>query len=212
MRKVTNAVDPAKFVAASMGPQHESCGKRAPPANPSTFWGLQWGRNMRVAESRRHERGRRRHDASMGPQHESCGKRHVGSRRNRDVCASMGPQHESCGKVFGQLCFSRCLVASMGPQHESCGKQGKRSGEGDNKWLQWGRNMRVAESGHGYRSVDRPARASMGPQHESCGKAGDAIVVAKKGMLQWGRNMRVAERGAERRAPPVRDRFNGAAT
>ena len=54
--------------------------------------------------------------------------------------------------------------------------------------LQWGRNMRVAES-HA-----RP------PAHE---------VVAR---LQWGRNMRVAERPAPLGPPRNMLTFNGAAT
>ena len=38
----------------SMGPQHESCGKLHAPAQPMTaVLPLQWGRNMRVAESLR---------------------------------------------------------------------------------------------------------------------------------------------------------------
>ena len=35
---------------------------------------LQWGRNMRVAESRAHHEHHNEHGPSMGPQHESCGK------------------------------------------------------------------------------------------------------------------------------------------
>ena len=34
-----------------MGPQHESCGKRALPKDIVRWVDLQWGRNMRVAES-----------------------------------------------------------------------------------------------------------------------------------------------------------------
>ena len=34
----------------------------------------------------------------------------------------------------------------MGPQHESCGKHERGSGGKNEGCLQWGRNMRVAES------------------------------------------------------------------
>ena len=54
--------------------------------------------------------------------------------------------------------------------------------------LQWGRNMRVAESNEA-RAKWRAARA-----------------------LQWGRNMRVAERLAAPGAGPLLRPFNGAAT
>ena len=36
--------------------------------------------------------------------------------------------------------------------------------------LQWGRNMRVAESAQFAQDVLRGGSPSMGPQHESCGK------------------------------------------
>ena len=59
--------------------------------------------------------------------------------------------------------------------------------------LQWGRNMRVAESGRA-RYDEFTGEPSMGPQHESCGKAAAANTASLILVLQWGRNMRVAER------------------
>ena len=58
-----------------MGPQHESCGKSKKWIEVKTGTGLQWGRNMRVAESMRDARKKATFlKPSMGPQHESCGK------------------------------------------------------------------------------------------------------------------------------------------
>ena len=82
---------------------------------------------------------------------------------------------------------------SMGPQHESCGKSVIDQYVARAVSLQWGRNMRVAES----RPVGGHTRArretSMGPQHESCGKYVGTVDIVIAVQLQWGRNMRVAE-------------------
>ena len=136
---------------------------------------LQWGRNMRVAESQDHRRAPRHRNPSMGPQHESCGKRRVAQGAGVMGLPSMGPQHESCGKPHDHAGLRPRHVPSMGPQHESCGKYVEPlafyDGGSD---LQWGRNMRVAER-----------RSCLG---------GRFLGV----ILQWGRNMRVAERRARR--------------
>ncbi len=80
-------------------------------------------------------------------------------------------------------------IASMGPQHESCGKQhAERANNHIDIWLQWGRNMRVAESAV-QQINDRAAYE-----------------------LQWGRNMRVAESARSYSTRFGRACFNGAAT
>ncbi len=58
----------------------------------------------------------------------------------------MGPQHESCGKYTQAQCSRLASAASMGPQHESCGKMVQQLPTETEGELQWGRNMRVAES------------------------------------------------------------------
>ena len=86
---------------ASMGPQLDSCGRSKVPRVPhGRRPGLQWGRNLIVAEvgvrSGRLDRGR---DASMGPQLDSCGRiAHKDSYPNVSEAASMGPQLDSCGR------------------------------------------------------------------------------------------------------------------
>ncbi len=80
-----------------------------------------------------------------------------------------------------------------------------------NGMLQWGRNMRVAESSTACQFIST-RRASMGPQHESCGKKKKRKRVFPLKKLQWGRNMRVAESRRSRTAVPSTECFNGAAT
>ncbi len=99
----------------------------------------------------------------------------------------------------------------MGPQHESCGKEMKAYWKKKSAELQWGRNMRVAESAVGRRGKN--ARwASMGPQHESCGKRDNLLSKLWQSELQWGRNMRVAERNSYSKRGTTSRSFNGAAT
>ncbi len=51
MRKVrTDWIVDHYTALASMGPQHESCGKLSFVLADRATWSLQWGRNMRVAE------------------------------------------------------------------------------------------------------------------------------------------------------------------
>ena len=77
---------------------------------------------------------------------------------------------------------------SMGPQHESCGKPPVLPTALGEIGLQWGRNMRVAES------IEWT----------------EAVRVLKG--LQWGRNMRVAESRNVAYTGSQRTAFNGAAT
>ena len=58
-----------------MGPQLDSCGRVFVYPDAGPYVGLQWGRNLIVAEGIR-AAGRRlaEHDASMGPQLDSCGR------------------------------------------------------------------------------------------------------------------------------------------
>ena len=71
----------------------------------------------------------------------------TGSVKQRaEAAPSMGPQHESCGKEREGQREVDAAGPSMGPQHESCGKIEARYDSFFADILQWGRNMRVAES------------------------------------------------------------------
>ena len=118
---------------------------------------------------------------------------------------------------------SRCACwsyASMGPQLDSCGKARPRTKTPSlGAWLQWGRNLTVAERLFHCNALPARHAASMGPQLDSCGKIGSPITgvdchLASMGPqldscgktyalnqkpvrfeLQWGRNLTVAESG-----------------
>ena len=111
---------------ASMGPQPFGCGRSAYiPARICSKHGLQWGRNLSVAEgatSRRRPMGSGQlqwgrnlsvaegdtihkiqdinYVASMGPQPFGCGRRVVYTPFPDTVCASMGPQPFGCGRLL----------------------------------------------------------------------------------------------------------------
>ena len=59
-------------------------------------------------------------------------------------------------------------------------------------WLQWGRNMIVAEGIQPCKCL-AVMGASMGPQHDSCGRLSAMVTCGGGSGLQWGRNMIVAE-------------------
>ena len=87
--------------------------------------------------------------------------------------ASMGPQLDSCGRELDAGVLLLRQVASMGPQLDSCGRRRVVAGGlFKNAWLQWGRNLTVAE---GLAQIGSPPVnlvASMGPQLDSCGRVG----------------------------------------
>ena len=153
-----------------MGPQHDSCGRRA-----CAFL------------------VRRAPAPSMGPQHDSCGRRYAGRPAAVPVRPSMGPQHDSCGRppgdfgggIAGILQWGRNMIVAEG---RVTPKEPVRAPN-----LQWGRNMIVAE-GCSTDSASRPCQPSMGPQHDSCGRNRDPPTFSSPwANLQWGRNMIVAE-------------------
>ena len=78
--------------------------------------------------------------------------------------ASMGPQHESCGKMSSPDPKEAQIPASMGPQHESCGKAIVVVVVAEGATLQWGRNMRVAESTRGGSSTTYGTRFNSSVQ------------------------------------------------
>ena len=57
----------------------------------------------------------------------------------------MGPQHVRCGMLDGLARAERKGVPSMGPQHVRCGMVMPGRGAAAAQYLQWGRNMFVAE-------------------------------------------------------------------
>ena len=59
--------------------------------------------------------------------------------------------------------------------------------------LQWGRNLTVAEGTISVGGIVPPAWASMGPQLDSCGRQADHKKHYGGSELQWGRNLTVAE-------------------
>ena len=104
----------------------------------------------------------------------------------------------------------------MGPQHDSCGRLNMPADELVAQYLQWGRNMIVAEGSETKGPRTRPSPSmgpqhdscgrapvldllrhvvgpSMGPQHDSCGRYLQVLRAASQSLLQWGRNMIVAE-------------------
>ena len=58
----------------------------------------------------------------------------------------------------------------MEPQLEGCGKSPLHLYHLKIRWLQWSRNLRVAESPQRRAQLLAPDRASMEPQLEGCGK------------------------------------------
>ena len=108
--------------------------------------------------------------ASMGPQLDSCGKSSQLPLATWNRSASMGPQLDSCGKTTRKKPARAPGKASMGPQLDSCGKPPPLERKSrPSFWLQWGRNLIVAES-----SARRPSATWLR-------------------VLQWGRNLIVAE-------------------
>ena len=85
--------------SASMGPQLDSCGRAPSDGRDSSYPGLQWGRNLIVAEGvvalvDRAQAGY----ASMGPQLDSCGR----------------PESAKEAKPTGMLQWGRNLIVAEG--------------------------------------------------------------------------------------------------
>ena len=82
----------------------------------------------------------------MGPQLDSCGRAEPLPGYDQPDDASMGPQLDSCGRAEPLPGYDQPDDASMGPQLDSCGRDthsyANCRGCG---WLQWGRNLIVAE-------------------------------------------------------------------
>ena len=176
---------------ASMGPQLDSCGRRsAYDGFHHGAVGLQWGRNLTVAEGPLSKGAVWPVNALQWGRNLTVaeGDRCDG-RRGYVRLASMGPQLDSCGRYRNELEFIWGILASMGPQLDSCGRRR--------------RDRRRAER-HG---------ASMGPQLDSCGRFFAAVGQAwEASMLQWGRNLTVAEGMSPLLETTQRLGFNGAAT
>ena len=86
------------------------------------MWKLQWGRNLTVAEGLL----RKMWQTAFSP-------------------ASMGPQLDSCGRLAAYERPTSVWPASMGPQLDSCGRHRILLSGTSIDWLQWGRNLTVAE-------------------------------------------------------------------
>ena len=93
--------------------------------------------------------------------------------------------------------FNAAEKPSMGPQLVRCGKPVRVSSLFASPFLQWGRNLFVAER-HGQRDCKcRHDLPSMGPQLVRCGKREAAAIGTQVHvLLQWGRNLFVAESNA----------------
>ncbi len=129
---------------------------------------LQWGRDVIVADGLRRVRVlRRQRHASMGPRRYRRGwfKSHIGRELRRS--------------------------ASMGPRRYRRGWTITVDGTWEREWLQWGRDVIVADG------EVRPSKYD-----------------AKTAKLQWGRDVIVADgwASATRRGTPSANSFNGAAT
>ena len=80
-------------------------------------------------------------------------------------------------------------------------------------FLQWGRNLFVAESKNVKTDFVSIAQPSMGPQLVRCGKSCCwRCGRPSQGTLQWGRNLFVAESAGRQVNRQGHDTFNGAAT
>ena len=79
-------------------------------------------------------------------------------------------------------------------------------------WLQWGRDLLVAESPKQTFPPMKTLGASMGPRLVSRGKLEKLSPYGVDLSLQWGRDLLVAERRHPWQIPAVKKSFNGAAT
>ena len=179
---------------ASMGPQHDSCGRFARARQVRAVEELQWGRNMIVAEGLLAcQFSGIPAPASMGPQHDSCGRSRDGRNRRGRNTASMGPQHDSCGREVRRDLAKLGTLASMGPQHDSCGRTKSAAAPVGQAPASMGPQHDSCGRCLAFLRCGLSSRASMGPQHDSCGRAGADMASMLALGLQWGRNMIVAE-------------------
>ena len=155
----------------SMGPQLDSCGRSVPPVvRERAVLELQWGRNLIVAE------GWSLAPSAWPPYALQWGRNLIvaeglGRARAREYLGtSMGPQLDSCGRSILAGARPGTRGTSMGPQLDSCGRRAPPKKTPTKKAaLQWGRNLIVAEGRSRFFGFCR-------------------LII-----LQWGRNLIVAE-------------------
>ena len=229
---------------ASMGPRRWCRGKRPRSMSiRPDLRRLQWGRDDGVAEKARtcadadsgtscfngaativSRKSRespalqaRSRTASMGPRR-SCRGKYVVRRDGADDAdlASMGPRRWCRGK-----CAFVCVQREPGDRFNGAATMVSRKGGAvlaadieASRWLQWGRDDRVAEKDREGTQRADSEQASMGPRRSCRGKM-PAMVAAEPAtvLLQWGRDDRVAERSQRGHDLPRHLAcFNGAAT
>ncbi len=161
-----------------MGPRLGSRGKLSKSLkNLQLISGLQWGRDLEVAESRHNDWWDRLSvRASMGPRLGSRGKVEVKSSKPSKAFASMGPRLGSRGK--SSPCLNLLCL----------------------QWLQWGRDLEVAESDTLLNQFGSDVRLQWGRDlevAESLMKNGRLVFADS---LQWGRDLEVAESKAGKRS------------
>ena len=131
----------------------------------------------------------------MGPQLDSCGRLQAGKQSTDVIWASMGPQLDSCGRVSHPTRVTRPRqTASMGPQLDSCGRgvELARALKAA-RWLQWGRNLIVAEGDVGGLQALVERTLQWGRNLIVAEGSLDSWPAPTNRSLQWGRNLIVAE-------------------
>ena len=121
-------------IHASMGPQHDSCGREAPPMSHIRVGKLQWGRNMIVAEGE-----------NVACRECQCQLLQWG----RNMIVAEGDMAYLVRCVDVELQWGRNMIVAEGGEDVR--------GDSAEATLQWGRNMIVAEGAFRPLSTCRPA-------------------------------------------------------
>ena len=151
--------------------------------------GLQWGRNLTVAEGDRNVLDVR---ASARLQW------------GRNLTVAEGSYTCAVNNLPAALQWGRNLTVAEGRATiQACSHS---------SMLQWGRNLTVAEGSRSLLVPINAKEASMGPQLDSCGRRFEPLYRGRELLLQWGRNLTVAEGWAGLRSRQWDRGFNGAAT
>ena len=179
-----------------MGPQPFGCGRKNICICQVIFRGLQWGRNLSVAEgetppqtagSRRRLQWGRNLSVAEGATRSSRAASGLPLQWGRNLSVAEGLLEQ-------RLMRGQRDVASMGPQPFGCGRAWESDGGRISiETLQWGRNLSVAEG-----PIPEKERADR-----KCFNGAATFRLRKEGRLdlapdfnrelQWGRNLSVAE-------------------
>ena len=157
---------------------------------------LQWGRNLSVAEGSCRTLEAPHARGFNGAATFRLRKVSGGQECRARAEASMGPQPFGCGRRAGSRGGLRARRASMGPQPFGCGRHNWNWPPAS--WAAASMGPQPFGCGRDYvRAIFiRQGAASMGPQPFGCGRAHEPTTpVLPPVPLQWGRNLSVAEGG-----------------